>query len=709
MTLTEWEAASRAFVAGALGIVLRSLVLAVLCGCAAWLLRSKTAELRFSLWRWTLFALLALPLLIRVTPPLLKAPRTQAAATVLPSTSAAVVHSGKRPLDTKSFSNRELSRHSPAWVLFLPGLYGFVTLVLLARLGYNLSCLGRIAKRSQFIPDAAFRELFHEIWLASGARLKPRIAASNEVSAPVTFDAGDVWILLPQSWRTWDEAKLQAVLTHEMAHIKRGDSATLLLASFTTCLFWFHPLSWFLRRRLSALAEEACDEVVVASGAAPAQYANFLIDFARDVRRRHGRIVAGASAVAGHSSLKKRIERLFADTPYRQRGRKAFASLALILFVPTVYLTAAARFGDPEAQESSQQDKISWPQWEQIASLSPTDAAALESAVQANPEDLDTRMELLVYCAWKGQDTPFTNQLLWFIKQHPSTESLQMAEGVFHPIKSLSDESREQIQAAWEKAVREHADSPVVLFNAASSLQRTEPDRGLELLRQAEALDVPAKQIMYEHSVATIYAAAELQRLRPGGAINNIQMSDDSSARLRERLKESADPALLAEVGRILVQLNRPRGGEEQHHLGLELIQQAIQLDPGNAKWTKALQSAEAEPQRQLNYERLAHSEPLQRGTIRIGSQVAESSLVSKIDPVYPPFARAAHIQGAVEFTVTVGPDGKISAIQLVRGPSLLVNAAKDAVSKWVYHPATIDGKAVPFMTQVIVPFRLAE
>jgi TonB family protein len=457
------------------------------------------------------------------------------------------------------------------------------------------------------------------------------------------------------------------------------------------------------------LAEEACDEVVVASGAAPEQYANFLIEFARDVRRRHGRIVAEATAVAGRSSLKKRIERLFTDTPYKQRGRKALASLALVLFVPAVYLTAAARFGEPQEQQSSHQSHIPWARWQQIASLSPTDAATLESAVQSNPEDLDARMELLVYCAWNGQDMPFTNQLLWFIKQHPSTESVQMAEGMFHPIKSLSNQSREQIQAAWEEAIVKHSNSPVVLFNAASSLQRSEPERGLKLLRQAEVLDVPAKQIMYEHSVATIYAAAELQRLRPRGAINNIQMSDDSSARLRGQLKESADPALLAEVGRILVQLNTPRGGEEQFHRGLELIQQAIKLDPGNTEWTEALQSAEAFPQRQLNYERLAHSEPLQRGTVHIGSQVAESSLVSKTDPIYPPFARAAHVQGTVEFTVTVGPDGKISAIQLVRGPSLLVNAAQDAVSKWVYHPATIDGKAVPFMTQVIVPFRLTQ
>jgi beta-lactamase regulating signal transducer with metallopeptidase domain len=169
--------------------------------------------------------------------------------------------------------------------------------LLLLRFICNLRRLHRIAARSHYIPDAQFRKLAHEIWLSSGAFLKPRLASSDEFGVPVTFDAEDIWILMPQSWRGWDETKLRVVLTHEMAHVERGDSAHLHLASFATCLFWFHPLSWFLRRQLCALAEEACDEVVVASTEAPEQYANFLIDFAAEVSRWHGRLIPEASGV----------------------------------------------------------------------------------------------------------------------------------------------------------------------------------------------------------------------------------------------------------------------------------------------------------------------------------------------------------------------------------------------------------------------------
>jgi len=94
---------------------------------------------------------------------------------------------------------------------------------------------------------------------------------------------------------------------------------------------------------------------------------------------------------------------------------------------------------------------------------------------------------------------------------------------------------------------------------------------------------------------------------------------------------------------------------------------------------------------------------------VRIGSAVAEASLIDKVDPVYPAVALAARIQGTVEFTVTVGPDGKVESLELVRGHPLLVQAAKAAVLQWLYHAATQDGKGVRFVTQVLVPFRISE
>jgi TonB family protein len=702
MNLSDWETASRAFIATAFGTMARSLILASLCGLAGWLLRSRTAALRFSLWKWMLFALLALPALMRVTPPLFKSSRAVAqleTAVVARQLATAAVTVSPEPDKQSSASGP--AGDSAAWVLTVPAVYLLVTSLLLGRFVCNLRRLNGIAARSHYIPDAKFRELAHEIWLSSGAFLKPRLASSDEISVPVTFDAEDIWILLPPSWRDWDEAKLRVVMTHEMAHVERGDSATLHVASFATCLFWFHPLSWFLRRQLSALAEEACDEVVVVSTEAPEQYANFLIDFAAEVSRWHGRLIPEASGIVRGSSLQRRIEKLFALNQAGPRGKRITA-LAMALFAPALYLTAAARFDQTQSQP-----KLVWPQAGQIAGLSEADVAALEADLQTHPEDLDTRMELLVYFGQNAQELPFTSQLLWFIQHHPEVSTLPMAQGMFRFSVQMSESSAEQIRTAWEGAVAKHGDSPVVLANAASFLERTDPERALQLFRDAQAVDPIPNQHLSE--IATIYAAAELEAFQSGARLNNIAMNSETVTRLRDELAATGDPALSAKVGQLLVQLNVPgHGGEEQNSRGLALIRQAIALDPGNPKWTTALEDALAEPERRAAFQRL-RSEPPKPGLVRIGSAVAEASLISKVEPIYPAVALAARIQGSVEFMVTVGTDGKVENLELVRGHPLLVQAAKSAVLKWVYHAATQDGQAIPFETQVVVPFRLSE
>ncbi len=92
---------------------------------------------------------------------------------------------------------------------------------------------------------------------------------------------------------------------------------------------------------------------------------------------------------------------------------------------------------------------------------------------------------------------------------------------------------------------------------------------------------------------------------------------------------------------------------------------------------------------------------------IRVGGMVQAANLVSKVDPVYPPLAMQARISGQVRFTVIVGKDGSILNIQLVSGHPLLVAAARDAVSQYVYKPTLLNGSPVEVITQVDVNFVL--
>jgi TonB family protein len=92
---------------------------------------------------------------------------------------------------------------------------------------------------------------------------------------------------------------------------------------------------------------------------------------------------------------------------------------------------------------------------------------------------------------------------------------------------------------------------------------------------------------------------------------------------------------------------------------------------------------------------------------IRVGSGTQAANLVTKVDPIYPPLALQARIQGAVRFSVTIGKDGRPANIQLVSGHPLLVKAAKEALQQWIYKPTLLNGEPAEVLTQAEVYFTL--
>jgi len=93
---------------------------------------------------------------------------------------------------------------------------------------------------------------------------------------------------------------------------------------------------------------------------------------------------------------------------------------------------------------------------------------------------------------------------------------------------------------------------------------------------------------------------------------------------------------------------------------------------------------------------------------IRVAGNVQQSNLIHKVDPVYPPLAKQARIQGAVRFTAIIGRDGSVQNLQLVSGHPLMVEAARQAVMQWLYKPTLLNGRPVEVVTQIDVVFSLS-
>jgi TonB family protein len=87
----------------------------------------------------------------------------------------------------------------------------------------------------------------------------------------------------------------------------------------------------------------------------------------------------------------------------------------------------------------------------------------------------------------------------------------------------------------------------------------------------------------------------------------------------------------------------------------------------------------------------------------------AQRNLVQNTAPIYPPIAKAAHVQGTVVLQARIGKDGAIKDLKVISGQPILQQAAIDAVQHWVYRPYLVGGKPVEVLTTVNVVFSLAD
>lgn len=174
-----------------------------------------------------------------------------------------------------------------------------------------------------------------------------RTRFSFAVSSPVTIGSG---VLLPADCLNWDREKLRIVLAHERSHVRQADFYLQLLASIYTALFWFSPLGWWLKRKLSDLGEAISDYAGLEEAASRASYAQLLLEFAALPRPT----LIGV-AMARTSNLSHRIERLLNDNIFRQAFSGSRRMMLLALLVPAALFAGTALVRVEAASQTPQQ------------------------------------------------------------------------------------------------------------------------------------------------------------------------------------------------------------------------------------------------------------------------------------------------------------------------------------------------------------------
>jgi len=100
---------------------------------------------------------------------------------------------------------------------------------------------------------------------------------------------------------------------------------------------------------------------------------------------------------------------------------------------------------------------------------------------------------------------------------------------------------------------------------------------------------------------------------------------------------------------------------------------------------------------------------PVHQGPYRVGGRVQAPRLIEKVEPIYPPLAKQARIQGDVVIESVIDTRGRVTEMKVVSGSPLLVEAAEQALQQWRYEPTLLNGQPVAVDMLVTLHFTLGQ
>jgi beta-lactamase regulating signal transducer with metallopeptidase domain len=237
------------------------------------------------------------------------------------------------------WTGRRAATNSPDRILWLAQGWMAGVFVLALRLAFGLLVIEYLRRRNLIaLPDALVAR-FERVQSRLGLHRLIRYRECTLVHAPAVIGFLRPIVLIPMRALTGlSPEQLEAVIAHELGHIKRFDVLVNLVQVVAETLFFFHPAVWWLNRRIRADREHCCDDIAVGVAGERLSYARALAAMAswRDAPR--------LAVAATGGPLAARVARLLGVRESSSGGRAAGA-VTLTLLLASVIAASGISLG----------------------------------------------------------------------------------------------------------------------------------------------------------------------------------------------------------------------------------------------------------------------------------------------------------------------------------------------------------------------------
>lgn len=267
------------------------------------------------------------------------------------------------------------------WFPVLVALYVTGVAVMSIKLIMDLVQLKQIRNKQVLPIDAVWEQHLERLTARLRIPRKVQLLISTQIQVPVMIGFLKPLILLPVAmFNNLSAEQLEAILLHELAHIKRNDYLLNIFQSIVETILFFNPFIWWITKTIRLEREHCCDDLVIASQVQPLQYAKALVAL------EEYRLTVNALAMAAADNKQHLFHRIKRIMEMKTKNINYTQKLLAVLII-AVSLVAIAWLNPIQARAKKTAPKSPAPVLTKISRTLLGDTTAPKTTVPAEPQE----------------------------------------------------------------------------------------------------------------------------------------------------------------------------------------------------------------------------------------------------------------------------------------------------------------------------------
>jgi TonB family protein len=581
------------------------------------------------------------------------------------------------------FSYKELIETLNILLPYLSILWLATVTLLASKLLIEISTVNKLPLQGTVEPSDKLQIRFDELAKQIRLKISPRLLISLKVDVPMAIGWLKPVVLLPAAMiNGLNNAQLEMLILHELAHIRRHDYFVNFLQTLVEILLFFHPSVSWVSKQMRNEREYCSDDIAVQHCGDAIAYAHTLADTASLCTRVHNNTIPNMAMAASGGDLKQRVIRLVDHHCAPTNNISKWFASATIIF--SILLLSSKQLLTMPLLDI-------WPNetpWQQT-NKNEESKVAINSRKQGS---VNTFSENFSQIATAPQLTNPNNthdsQTVVDEKVQSTNSTLAALVSVDMPIEKESDRdvikrnslALDDIQPSIDKSeqssTQRHNSINSSLNNSPKSTSTNYEESSKNILTNDSLMVKEA----FERSTSANSYQQELIQLRGD---SNIAKSFPNNQSINE----------------------------SEHHTVLK-NEFSTNIDKRNTFQEKSFLSHTIDEPKIINKSGTTLNNvnlPKENKVITITPIRRNAKKLKSVNPIYPNLAKRKGIELEVEVNFTIGINGKIKDLQFINQQkvSYFKNSIRSAIKQWRFLPAKVNDKPVESQMSKVFAFSL--